>query len=90
MGNLVCVGFEEDELGAALAAEPDLVARPELALSDPFAADERTEARLRVAQPVPPLLPHDLGVLAGDLKAGETQIVRFAPSDPERISVDRY
>ena len=82
------LGRQKDEIGAAAAAEPDAVARAQLALGDRLAVDERAVARLAVAQEVAAVVGHDLGVLARDLAAAEPQVVRLAPADRERQPVD--
>ena len=76
------------EVGAAAPAEPDAIARAQLALGDRLAVDEGAVPGLAVANLVLARIGGDLGVLARDLAAAEPQVVGLSSPDGKRDVID--
>jgi hypothetical protein len=72
------VGQEEHHLGAATPAEPDAITVDKRPLGDLFAVDVGAISRALVANEELVVLGVDLGVVAGDFAAGQSQVVGFA------------
>ena len=80
---------QEDQFGAALHAEPDLVAVPEHALGDRLVVDKRSAAGSAVPkQPAAVVALLDLGMLAGNVDAAHAQIALGRPADSEQRLVE--
>ena len=78
----------EDDARVARLAEADRVAGLQLALGDLLAVDERAELRLAVAQQDPAVLHEQLGVLAGDVGAGDADVALAAPAEGQHRPLD--
>ena len=83
------VGEQEHHLGAAGAAEPDLVAVRQHAFGHLLAVDVGAVARVAVVQREAVAVDGDFGVIARDFAAGQPQIVGLAAADLERALGDR-
>ncbi len=80
---------EEDQLGAAAPAQPDLVAVPQRPLGHLLVVDERAAARPSILQDEAAIvLPDDLGVLARNVDADRAQIALAPAADAEDRLVD--
>ena len=83
------IGEQEDHLGAAGAAETDLVAVHQHAFGHLFAVHVGAVARVAVVQRETVAVDGDFGVVARDFAAGQPQIVGLAAADLERTLGDR-
>ena len=79
------VGEQEDHLGPARPAKPDLVAVHEHALGDLFAVDVGPVAGIPVLQLETVSVDSDFGVVARHLAARQPQVIGLAAADFERV-----
>ena len=80
---------EKNQLGAAAAAEANLVAMAQRPLGNLLVVDERAASRPAILQHEPPVFePHDFGVLARNVGADRAQIALALAADAEDRFVD--